>query len=415
VSDDPVLTRRSFLAGAAAAAAVGLAGCSKSVTTVSRTPSPTNTVSPLPLPTLKSGGCAPAAAGDATDVPLWRTAIERGLVYGSSTATWQISDPQYRRLFEKEASILFTEDDLLWYRLRPKPTSGLDFSYGDRIVSFARDNGMLVFGAHLAWDQGFGDGWSQGELFGLGYNRARHLLFGTIHSAVSRYRGKVAAWSTVNESIDDSGIRRDVPWYQTIGPSYIEESFHTAHQADPHALLVLNEFGFETDDPNGKATDKRAATLNVLDELLAKKVPVHALGIQAHLDGAYFNFFFDPKAYRKFLKEVADRGLKILITELDVLDNTMPAAACPRDKAVADIYRKYLDAALEEPDVVALMTFGLSDRYTWLQEDFPRDDGAHRRPLPFDTKLRPKPAFKALQDGLQNARRRHLFWRPPRA
>ena len=64
---------------------------------------------------------------------------------------------------------------------------------------------------------------------------------------------------------------------------------------------------------------------------------------------------------------------------------------------------------------MALMTFGLSDRYTWLQEDFPRDDGAHQRPLPFDTKLRPKPAFKALQDGLQNARRRHLFWRPPRA
>jgi len=352
---------------------------------------------------------------DASGAPLYETALRRGLVYGSSTATWQISDSAYRRLFEREAAILFTEDDLLWYRLRPKPTSPLDFTFGDRIIGFAQRHGTLVFGAHLVWDQGFGSGWKQSDLFGLNERKARDLLFGTVDAVVRRYRGRVAAWSTVNEAVSDSGLRSDVPWFQTIGPSYVAESFHIAHEADPDALLVLNEFGFETDDPNGTAAQKRAATLKVLDQLMGRKVPVHALGIQAHLQGGFFASFFDPKGYRRFLSEVADRGLKIVITELDILDDDMPLDACPRDKAVADVYRRYLDVALEERAIVSLMTFGLSDRYTWLQEDFPRDDGGRRRPLPFDTKLRPKLAYAALKKGLEGARSRPLFRRPPRA
>jgi GH35 family endo-1,4-beta-xylanase len=56
---------------------------------------------------------------------------------GSSTATWQISDPAYAKLFGRHAAILFTEDDLLWYRLKPTPKSKHDFTYGDQNVAFA--------------------------------------------------------------------------------------------------------------------------------------------------------------------------------------------------------------------------------------------------------------------------------------
>jgi endo-1,4-beta-xylanase len=82
-----------------------------------------------------------------------------------------------------------------------------------------------------------------------------------------------------------------------------------------------------------------------------------------------------------------------MITELDVLDDGLRADPTIRDAGVADIYRRYLDVALDEPAVKVLMTFGLSDRYTWLQEDFPRKDRAPRRPLPFDADLQPKPAY----------------------
>src|SRR4051812_5314746 len=89
-------------------------------------------------------GRAGAALAATAHVPLWKTALRRGIVYGSSAATWQF-DPEYRRLLAREAAMLFTEDDLLWYRLKPTPQSPLDFSYGDQFVRFAESHDQLLF------------------------------------------------------------------------------------------------------------------------------------------------------------------------------------------------------------------------------------------------------------------------------
>ena len=393
-----LLTRRSFLSGAAGVASAGLVGCSGSE-------SPSGPARPaIDCPALED------AAGRSA---LWQIAYERGLVYGSSTATWQLSDAEYRRLFAEHAAILFTEDDLLWYRLRPAPESGLDFAFGDQIAGFTRRQDMLMFGAHLVWDEGFGEGWSDRDLWGMDERTARSVLFDTIDAVARRYRGQVVGWVVANEVLDGSGLRTDVPWYETIGPSYVADAFHAARDADPEATLVLNDYGYETDDGFAMADDKRAATLRLLDELLDADVPVHALGVQAHLDGGDFDDF-DADAYRRFLADVADRDLAILITEMDVLDDGLPADTKVRDRVVADVVRRYLDVALDEPAVASLMTFGLSDRYTWLEEDFPRSDGAARRPLPFDRRLRPKPAVNALRTSLEGARTREPLWQPPR-
>src|SRR5215217_317487 len=154
-------------------------------------------------PAPSEGPAACEAAG--TSNALWATAIRRGLVYGSSAATWQLADKEYRKLYARESSILFTEDDLLWYRLRPTPRSNLDFSYGDEIVRFAESEGMLVLGAHLVWDQGFGKGWKDSDFVTMDEPTARKLLYGTLDAVVDRYRGRVAAWIVANEVIDAGG------------------------------------------------------------------------------------------------------------------------------------------------------------------------------------------------------------------
>jgi endo-1,4-beta-xylanase len=385
------LSRRSLLLGAAGLAAAGVVGAA------------------VPA----AGGTA-AATGSGGRTPLYRLARRRGIAYGTSAATWQLEDAEYAALVAREAAILFTEDDLLWYRLKPTPDSPLDFSFGDQIVGFAERHGMLVLGAHLVWDEGFGEGWTEDDLWGLERAEARKLLFGTVRAVVRHYRGRVDVWSVANEVTSPEGVRglrTDVPWYETIGPSYVAESFHIAHAQDPHALLLLNEFGFETVNEFGdQPGPRRRATLQVLDRLLAHGVPVHGLGIQAHLLADRFAERFHPAAYRRFLDEVADRGLKILITEMDVLDDGLPADVAVRDRGVADVYRRYLDVALDHPAVKALITFGLSDRYTWLQEDLPREDGAARRPLPFDEDLEPKPAYHALVRSLRDAPWRRPLW-----
>jgi endo-1,4-beta-xylanase len=374
------LRRRSFLVGGGVGAAMLVGGASQVMTM--------------------------GAAWGAPRGRLYRAALAKGLRYGSSAATWQVQpDADYAALYARESGMLLTEDDLLWYRLKPTPDSPLDFTYGDQIVSFAAGNAQPVLAAHLAWDEGLGDGWDPDALFDLGPQEARDLLFGTIRREVAHYAGKVRAWVVANEVTDGedkdaNGFWTEEPWYQTIGPTFAEKAFKLAHRYDPGAVLLINEFGFET---GPDAVARRRSMLRAIDHLKSKNAPVHALGIQAHLNAEGFRRNFDAAAYRTFLKDVAARGLSIFITEMDVQDDGLDADIPSRDAAVADVYARYLSVALQEPAVKVVLNFGLSDRYTWLQEDYPREDGAARRPLPFDEDLRPKPAYTAILRAFQNA------------
>jgi endo-1,4-beta-xylanase len=359
----------------------------------------------------------PAASPVVVRTPLWQAAADKGIVYGTSLATWQADDAEYLPLVDREAAILFTEDDLLWWRLKPEPGADLDFSFADRFFDIAEDQLQLVFAAHLVWDQGFGEGWTEDDLWGMDQATASSTLFDTVTAMVERYKGRLAGWLVVNEVIDAheaDGLRKDFLWLETIGPSVIADAFHLTEELDPNALRVLNEFGFETDSEWDAAADRRANALKVMDSLLADNVPVQAFGVQAHLDAADFGERFDAEAYRQFLRDIADRGLKILVTEMDVLDDGLPADPGQRDQAVADAYARYLEVALDEPAVGSVMTFGLTDRYTWLQEDYPREDGAPRRPLPFDEDLEPKPALDAILAAFDAAPARDFLWQPPR-
>jgi endo-1,4-beta-xylanase len=245
------------------------------------------------------------------------------------------------------------------------------------------------------------------------------VLYSTVRAMVRRYRGKVAAWIVCNEVTDPygmNGLRTDVPWYHTIGPGYVAESFHQAHQEDPDALLLLNEFGFQTIDQYGdKPVPRQKAMLEVIDKLLADKVPVHGLGMESHLLATDFAERFNRREFRSFLREVADRGLKIVVSEMDVLDNGLPAAIPPRDLGVAEVYDRYLDCVLEEEAVICVIQYGLSDKWTEENDDNPRKDGVPRRPCPFDKRMRPTPAFYAIEDAMGNAPRRHPYWTPPKA
>ncbi len=383
------LSRRTLLAGAAGATAVAAAGG------------------------LTAGAAAQGARGP---TPLWKHAARNGIAFGSSIATWQL-DGEYNKVHAREAAVMFTEDDLLWYQLKPTPDSPLNFDPGERMVRFAERHDQLTIGAHLAWDEGFGEGWTEDDLWGLTRSEAEKLLHRTVRRQVRHFRGRMDGWIVANEVTDPEehdrhGFRTNVPWYHTIGPDYIEDVFYIAKQEDPGALRIINEFGFETVNEFGDRPGVRRRTfLRVVDRLLDMDVPLQAVGIQGHLLADRFAERFNAKAYRAFLQEFADRGLPILITEMDVLDDGLPADVKVRDRAVADVYRRYLDVTLDVRAVKAVIAFGLTDRYTWLQEDMPREDGAARRPLAFDEELRRKPAFRAIAQSLRHAPSRKPLWK----
>jgi endo-1,4-beta-xylanase len=161
---------------------------------------------------------------------------------------------------------------------------------------------------------------------------------------------------------------------------------------------VINEYGLEGDD--AKTQRKRQAFLTLLRQLRERGVPLHAVGLQAHL---YANGS-GPTTFRTlptFLRELAALDLDILVTELDVNDRELPAAIPERDRAVAAVYGAFLEAVVPESRLKLITTWGLSDRTTWLNAFMPRADGLPQRPLPFDDNNQPKAASAAIQAALK--------------
>jgi len=75
---------------------------------------------------------------------------------------------------------------------------------------------------------------------------------------------------------------------------------------------------------------------------------------------------------------------------------------------VADSYKRYLDACFAG-GVDTILTWGLSDKYSWLRHPdyIPKKLIASKdfiRPLPYDVNLQPKLARKAILQSFVNAK-----------
>jgi len=217
-----------------------------------------------------------------------------------------------------------------------------------------------------------------------------------IHTVVGRYKGKVKVWDVMNEALADGGgtnILRNSLWLEIIGPDFIAKAFEYAHEADPDAILRYNDYGLEN-------AAKRKKLNTLIKSLQAHKVPVHAIGSQAHVNVSIIFVTMDQA-----LREIAALGLPIHITELDVnsavggqrgfgADIAKNAAATQgglvsdADKKLADAYAGIFRAFVKHRDSVKMITFwGVNDAVSWR---------ANGKPLLFDGNDQPKPAFDAV-------------------
>jgi endo-1,4-beta-xylanase len=143
--------------------------------------------------------------------------------------------------------------------------------------------------------------------------------------------------------------------------------------------------------------------LQNLKARLGRGVPIQAVGLQSHLWASVPSYGDD---FVSFVQRVGDMGLKVLITELDVTDSDVPGDVATRDNLVARNYHDYLSAMLSQKSVIAVLTWGLSDRYTYLTKYKPRKDGGPVRPLPLDPDFNPAPAWSAMAQAFDGAPQR---------
>ncbi len=106
------------------------------------------------------------------------------------------------------------------------------------------------------------------------------------------------------------------------------------------------------------------------------------------------------------MSDVAGLGLKILVTEMDVSDLDLPGDISLRDRMVAGVYEDILAVMLDEPALVGVNTWGLSDKYTWISWFAPRNDGTSVRPLPCNCDMQRKLAWKAIARAFDNTQKR---------
>jgi endo-1,4-beta-xylanase len=315
------------------------------------------------------------------------------LIVGSATENAELTNTQYASLLSSDVGMLTATWELNWRVL--EPTQGaFNFSAPDALLSFCSRNGMKFRGGSLAWYQLYPD-WLNRVAAGA---PARRVLTQYIRAVVGHFAGRMHSWDVVNEPIftEDGrpdGLRNNI-WVRLLGADYIPTAFQLAHEADRNAILVLNEYGFWYTHPYHVI--RRRALLSLLESLVNHGTPINALGIQSHLEPNGPWGPLDISGFGQFLRDVSSLGLKIMITEFDVADKSLPADIATRDQMVADAATEYLDLVLAQRAVISLSTWGSSDRYTWLSWANPRSDGLPVRPLPYDTNLQKKPLRDAI-------------------
>ena len=233
-----------------------------------------------------------------------------------------------------------------------------------------------------------------------------------ISTIMGRYKGRIRSWDVVNEAIEGDGSYRQSDFYKILGPEYIPLAFQYAHQADPDAELIINDYGM-----NSPA--KRDAYVRIVNDMKKRGLRVDQIGMQSHTGMDYP----DLKEYEESLKAFAGTGCKVAITEWDMsalptintganisdtaeydkLLNPYPEAL---PDSVSDLWNARMDSVmsifLRNADKIARVTaWGVSDGDSW-KNDWPMK-GRREYPLLLDRKYNLKPFLnKYVEEYKQN-------------
>ncbi|MEV4316301.1 endo-1,4-beta-xylanase [Actinocrispum sp. NPDC049592] len=308
------------------------------------------------------------------------SALPRPIGIGAAIASGPlVEDAAYRAIAGREFNALTPENDM-----KPQfvqPTRGVfAFAEADLLVDFARANGMAVHAHTLVWFEALPT-WMRSA------SDKKTVLIDHIKAVAGHFAGRVAEWDVVNEPINEDnsdGLEHNL-WYQAMGKDYITQAFKAARQADPHAVLYLNEYGAE---PDGGRWD---ALYKLVKELKVNGVPIDGVGLQNHEYEKGDRT--PPETFRKHVKALAALGLKVRISEMDVVSGG-------DDTTQAREFAGKLAVCRDEPNCTTFGMWGFTDRYgsTANTDVTPPQPGDA---LPWTANLTPKKAYTSMANELK--------------
>jgi endo-1,4-beta-xylanase len=346
-------------------------------------------------------GAASSSTVSAADQSLGSIAKENGFVFGAAAGPVIDKDAAYRQLYVDHAKIITSDIALKMSRVAPS-AGPLQFEAADRLHLFCARHAIPMRGHCLIWNE-----WVPAWIKAMSNAEREKFFDNYIDQVIGRYAGQFQSWDIVNEPFwpghKAPGGYRLGPWYETFGPNYVKRTFQRAGSVDKRTKFVLNEAHAERDDEVGRAI--RDGLLRLVDELKQAGVPLHAVGLQGHLQPRYPH---DHGRFLEFVNALAARGVDIYITEFDVRDDTFPDDVTTRDAMVADTAKRFLTNVLSVPAVKMVIAWQLADNYSFYRDMVKQKNPQSARwprPLPFDETMQRKPLWFAIAESFRQARR----------
>jgi endo-1,4-beta-xylanase len=300
----------------------------------------------------------------------------------------------------------------------------------DNTVALAKDLGVPIRGDCLTWND-----WLPNWLTATARKRPRgwqdqlrsdfEAHFGGVFAHFREISPNPMRWcGVINEPFNPWVMNGGEPswrtgaWLDAFGteadgvPRYIHSAFALGerYRGAQKCALFVNEANCEN-DRFGPAV--RPAYLKLIDSLQKAGRHVDAVGLECHLVPQWMS---DPgrpdwRPFVQFLRDLAQRGVEIYITELDVNDCGSRDVAL-RDAQVETYMRSLVAAALEVPAVTMVSNWNFSDKSSWLRETGTAGrlnieswakcvpGPACPRPALYDENMNPKRARQGLAEAL---------------
>ena len=337
---------------------------------------------------LASAASLPQKPAPATHETLRAYADRLNFRLGTVMQVKMMEDPRYREALGREfnsfvsfAFMRFTE---------PEP-GRFDFANNmDRDIAFAREHKMKLFGGSLIYRAGLTCAeWLRPRRpgdFGKSPEELDRIMKEYIETTVRHGGDDYYAWEVVDEPLSNP----NQPWEAAFGrDEYIAKAFRYAHEANPSAVLLLNDtFGFA-----GLDRAKVDQFFDLIQRLKSRGAPIGAAGTEMHLEAQQLRpDYLDELRY--FFKRARSAGVEAYITEMDLYQG--PPGAFPDPMAhQRQIYHDVLATCLADSNCKGFMVWGISDVRTWLTQKV-NNPHADAKPLLFDDQFQKKPAYEGV-------------------
>ncbi|KAF8708429.1 putative xylanase, Glycoside hydrolase family 10, partial [Rhizoctonia solani] len=337
------------------------------------------------LALVTTASCIAAAPGQPRSLNVLAQGLKPSRYIGVATESYNILNAttfgrEYAKIATSDEFGIYTnENTLKWETIEPQP-GVFNFTSGDKLFSIAKQNGKKMRGHTLVWHSQLAP-WVATNNYTA--SELKKVMKRHVQTVASHYREQIYAWDVVNEAFNEDGTFRESIWYNTFGEDYIEWAFRWAHEADPYSLKYINDYNFES------ITPKTNAAVKLVKKLKAKGVPIHGVGVQAHLIVGQV-----PSDFKQTLQRFADLGVDVALTELDIRLE-VPATAAKLAQQATD-YITSVNACLGVKRCVGITIWQFTDALSWIPGVFPAEGDA----LPWDKQLKTKPAYDAMRKAL---------------